>query len=317
MILLLDIAIFASVRLVVLNSSVMVKIKDGFQGSRIIVLPQSIIKQLENDPLTSALYVTDIGFFPKANNHHRERKVPIDQYVLIYCVNGCGWYQIDNMRKEVCSNQFFILPAGKPHSYGAKENTPWTIYWIHFKGNLAPYYSLHALQPIEVQPAKNSRIQDRLEIFEEIYRTLDSNYSKENLRYASSLLHYFLGSLMNMRQFHKIGNESDYEESKIQVSIHYMKENIEKKLTVEDFAQNTGYSVSHYSAVFRQLTGHTPLAYFNLLKIRQACFLLDTTNMKMRQICFKIGIEDAYYFSRLFSKLMGMSPKSYREREKG
>lgn len=47
--------------------------------------------------------------------------------------------------------------------------------------------------------------------------------------------------------------------------------------------------------------------------MQQACLLLDTTDMKINQICYKIGIEDTYYFSRLFSKIMGMSPREYRK----
>ena len=68
--------------------------------------------------------------------------------------------------------------------------------------------------------------------------------------------------------------------------------------------------------LFKKQTGHSPLTYFNLLKMQQACLLLDTTDMKINQICYKIGIEDTYYFSRLFSKIMGMSPREYRKIEK-
>lgn len=44
--------------------------------------------------------------------------------------------------------------------------------------------------------------------------------------------------------------------------------------------------------------------------------LLDNTKMKLNQISLKLGIDDQYYFSRLFSKIMGTSPKAYRERQK-
>ena len=71
------------------------------------------------------------------------------------------------------------------------------------------------------------------------------------------------------------------------------------------------------SGLFKKKTGHSPLTYFNLLKIQQSCQLLDTTDMKINQICYKIGIEDTYYFSRLFSKIMGMSPREYRKSKKG
>lgn len=53
-----------------------------------------------------------------------------------------------------------------------------------------------------------------------------------------------------------------------------------------------------------------------LLKIKKACDLLDTTDMKVNQISLYLGFDDQYYFSRLFTKIMGTSPKHYRSRPK-
>ena len=110
-------------------------------------------------------------------------------------------------------------------------------------------------------------------------------YSHENLLYACSAFHYYLGSLRYLQQYREAArNESD---------------------------QN------HFSVLFSKRTGYAPLTYFNQLKIQQACQLLDFTDMKVNQICYKIGIEDTYYFSRLFSKVMGMSPREYKKQKKG
>lgn len=110
------------------------KIKDGFKGEQSIILPKAIIKLMENDPLASSIYITDIGYYPKALHHYRNRKESIDQYVFIYCVDGKGWFEINGKHYNVERNQYFILPAGIPHTYAADENIPWTIYWIHFVG---------------------------------------------------------------------------------------------------------------------------------------------------------------------------------------
>lgn len=52
---------------------------------------------------------------------------------------------------------------------------------------------------------------------------------------------------------------------------------------------------------------------FDHPKVKMACELLQQTDMKVNQICHKIGIADSYYFSRLFSKTMGVSPRAYRK----
>ena len=108
----------------------MVKLKDGFTGERALVLPRIIVDKMEEDPLTSMLHITDIGYYPKAKHHFRERKEPINQYVFIYCIDGAGWYRIGNQEYTVSANQYFILPAGVPHAYASDKSYPWTGYTL-------------------------------------------------------------------------------------------------------------------------------------------------------------------------------------------
>ena len=68
--------------------------KEGFMGERQVKLSPMVVDIEEHDPLTASLYIIDIGYYPKAENHHVKRSEGIDQYVLIYCVDGCGWYTI-------------------------------------------------------------------------------------------------------------------------------------------------------------------------------------------------------------------------------
>ncbi len=295
----------------------MIKLKDGFNGERALVLPKVIVRMMEDDPLTSTLHITDIGYYPKAQHHFRERKEPINQYVFIYCTDGAGHYRIGEHEYTVSANQYFILPTGIPHAYASDDTRPWTIYWIHFKGSLAPFYAQSCQTPMDVIPEKHSRIHDRNALFEEMFNTLKAGYSNENLHYVTSLFHYYLGSLRYLQQYRQATGETANDNNMVAFAIHYMKENVEKHITLQDIANHVDYSPSHFSMLFKKQTGHSPLAYLNLLKIQQACFLLDTTDMKANQICYKIGIDDPYYFSRLFSKIMGMSPQIYRKTKKG
>lgn len=297
-----------------------IKIKNGFKGERSLIMPEMILKLAQEDPVLKNLHITDIGYYPHATYHYRERTSPIDQYVLIYCVKGSGIYSVNGKQYEVKANQYFILPAMTPHAYASNNDDPWTIYWIHFRGNLARYYADGAELPITVTSNISSRIADRNEIFEDIFLTLSDGYTIENLRYTTSLLHFYLGSLRYLplyRKFHKKAFENEEQAHAItNAALKYMEENIERQITLQDLAQYTGYSASHFSSIFKSNTGHSPLSYFNILKIKKACELLDTTDMKINQISCKVGIDDSYYFSRLFTKTVGISPKKYRESNK-
>ena len=295
------------------------RLKDGFKGERSIVLPKKIVEMMQDDPLMAGLHITDIGYYPKAANHYCQRDEPIDQYVFIYCVDGAGFFQIGEdkaSRRQVVQNQYFILPAGMPHVYGADPQNPWTIYWIHFRGPLARHYAEGASSACSINPGTHSRISNRINLFEEIFTTLHDSWSIENLRYAMSLFHHYLGSLRYLNQYRHASCE-DHSTELIDAAIHYMSENLEHRLSLKEIADFTGFSASHFSSLFKERTGHSPLNYFNILKIRKACELIDETTMKLNQISSKLGFSDQLYFSRLFSSIMGMSPKAYRTRQQG
>lgn len=296
---------------------IMIKLRDGFHGERAVVLPPTIIQEMENDPIATNLHITDIGYYPKALHHFRERKEPIAQYILIYCTEGEGWYKIYDKEYHISSNQYFIIPAKHPHSYGANEKNPWTIYWIHFKGKLASHFAKQCTHPIEINRSIYSRFTDRTNMFEEILQTLSMGYSHESLLYACSVFYHYLGTIRYLQQYRSASQNSSEEQDILTAAIHFMNESIERRLTLQEIAAHIGYSVSYFSTLFSKRTGYSPLAYFNQLKIQYACQLLDFTDIKINQVCYKIGIEDSYYFSRLFHKIMGISPREYKKQKKG
>lgn len=296
----------------------MARIKSGFMGERAIVLPEQVIDEYRSTPIGVTLYLTDIGFYPKADFHFRSRLEDESfQYVLIYCTEGEGWYQIEQARYRVSANQAFILPKGKSHSYGSVAKDPWTIYWIHFDGQLASYLSDTLDKPVSVYPEKDSRIEERFKLFEEIYSTLRNGYSKNNLDYCSTVLLHFLGSIKYLNAYRGNSSQSGEQRDLVDEAIHYMRENIRKRITLKDISHYLGISISHLSALFPQKTGYSPLNYLSHLKIQEACHYLDFSDMKVNQISMLIGFEDPFYFSRLFSKIMGTSPTEYRSRKKG
>jgi hypothetical protein len=85
--------------------------KDGFVGEKQINVPEHILEKFTgNMPFSSSLYITHIGFFPKAQFHFREREQGNDDFILIYCLEGKGYYSTSIGNYELTANQFFILP---------------------------------------------------------------------------------------------------------------------------------------------------------------------------------------------------------------
>lgn len=288
--------------------------KDGFKGQKAIVLPGKIVQSCEEVPLIKNLFVTDIGFYPKAQFHYRERSVGITQHILIYCVDGKGWLQLGKGTEyEVQSGQYLIVPAGMSHQYGSDEMDPWSIYWLHFKGLSSHDYASALTRDKTKFVASVNFSEDRIRLFNSMYATLENGYSADNLGYINMCLWYFLSSFCYDDIFHVPFNKN--EKDAIDLSIEFMQQNIEHTLSLKELAAEAHISPSHYAALFKKKTGYPPLEYFNHIKVQKACQYLHFTNLQVKEIAYKLGISDPYYFSRFFSNIMGMSPLEYRNRK--
>jgi AraC family transcriptional regulator of arabinose operon len=289
--------------------------REGFEGQRLVVLPKKVIADfLTRDPVTKQIYITDIGYYPKAEFHYAERPSGISQHIIIYCVDGSGWLEINKKRIDVHPSEFIIIPANVPHRYGASSNKPWTIYWVHFKGELAAYITELILNNSENYKPNLSYNDQRIKLFEVIYHNLEKGYSGDALRYVNMIFSHFLSSLIYEEKFND--SELKKDENIVALSVDLMQKKIHTVIKLSEFASFANLSASHFSAIFKSKTGYSPIEYFNHLKIQKACQYLSFTDMPVKELALNLGIEDQYYFSRMFAKLMGMAPTEYRRKNK-
>jgi AraC-like DNA-binding protein len=139
-------------------------------------------------------------------------------------------------------------------------------------------------------------------------------YAKSHLEYASMSFQRLLASFLYPDQFmhHRNVKDSDV----ISKNISFMKEHIGEALTLKELADQAGLSIAHYSKLFTLRTGFSPIDHFIQLKIQYACQLLDISQFYVKEVAHKVGYQDPYYFSRIFKKVMQMSPLEYKKRDK-
>jgi len=286
--------------------------KEGFPGQQSYVIPEGILKVVRQSPFCSDLYLTDIGYYPLASHHFRERKEGIDQHILIYNIEGSGSIGSMGRGLRLPADHFVMIPAGVPHAYAADKQDPWSIYWIHFAGPKAGFLALPGLQPVAVTRSGVSRISERLNIFAEIFRTLERGFSIENLEYANLCLPRLIATFTHLAQYRSVNEQLT--KDPISKAINIMLEHISGKFRLEDLAHAVKLSPSHFSRQFQARTGHSPIRYFIQLKIQRSCQLLDSQDLSVADVARETGFEDQFYFSRQFRKVMNMSPTEYRSR---
>lgn len=293
----------------------MLKKKEGFKDQKAIILPHLIQKSLTTNPLTKLLFITDIGYYPQAQYHFRERGNGSEQHILIFCTNGKGWIEANGAKKNITKGQFIIIPAGLAHKYGSSSQDSWSIYWIHFTGEQGKLFTKDELSVSQILYEDNSINDRRIRLFEELYHNLSLGFSRENLEYTSICLWYLLGSFTYTQQFDRI--HSVQQNDVVEKSIQYMQEHIEECIDLKELSVLCGLSVSHFSCIFKKKTSRSPIEYFNNLKIQKSCQMLDFTDWNIKEIANRLNYDDPFYFSRTFKRIMGISPTDYRKKKKG
>ena len=290
------------------------KKRDGFAGELLISIPQNVLAGAiqKGQILPHQLYVSHIGYFPKALYHYCQRPQGCVDNILFYCVQGKGYYTLDGHTFTLNPNQYVIVPAtDKPLVYWSDTEDPWSIYWVHFTSDaLQAFNRAYHIVP-EQGPQYIPHNEKGIRIWEEMYENLSRGYSPENLMNTNLCLYHLIATFVFSQQQNQ--NSSSPEKAIIRETIDYMKNNLDKTIRIEDFADLNKYSVSHFSKLFRLTTGMSPIEYFIHLKMQKACQLLYTEESRVKQIAALLGYDDPYYFSRLFKKYMNTSPETYRK----
>jgi AraC-like DNA-binding protein len=151
-----------------------------------------------------------------------------------------------------------------------------------------------------------------IELFNEIYVQLERGYSSDNLMYANMCLWHFFTTFLFNEKYDLSGKLSN--KDSIDMAIDFLSKHVDSTLSLEEIASAVNLSPSHFSYLFKQKTGYSPIEYFNHLKVQKACQYLLFTKLRIKEISQELGVEDQYYFSRMFTKVMGLSPNEYREK---
>lgn len=278
-------------------------------GVRALV-PQPLVAELAVHPMTRDLHPHGFGYYPRARGHHMRRDRHED-HLVIYCVEGAGRLFASGREWRVGEGDLIVLPAGLAHEYRAGKREPWTIYWMHLDGELAPDY----LDTITAGGAPVVRLGFHERLVTEFHDLLElpaSGYTLQAFIHAANLCK----SLLSYAALLRSRGERRDDDLSLEPLHRFMQEHLRERLTLDQLAEAAGLSRYHFVRRYRDRTGQTPMQAFLHMKVSRACYLLEMSDLPVAEVAQRFGYEDPYYFSRLFKKTVGISPTRYRERGK-
>jgi len=96
---------------------------------------------------------------------------------------------------------------------------------------------------------------------------------------------------------------------------NFMRDHLEKTMTLEGLAQQVGISKYHFLRKYKNLTGRTPMEDLRRVRVEAAKELILTTNLPLKAIAPKVGFANEYHLSRMFRKYLNLTPRYFRKNE--
>lgn len=103
-------------------------------------------------------------------------------------------------------------------------------------------------------------------------------------------------------------------DQRILKSLHYIHTNIDKPINIEELTALCFLTKDHFIRLFNKNMGCTPGKYINQKKIEKAQQLMMIRDTSIRDLAYKLGFENISYFNRLFKKMTGVNPGSYKKK---
>lgn len=230
-----------------------------------------------------------------SNRHHIAGRL-LDESLLMLLLAGHGRYKFEGGREhQLATGDAVLLPAGRRHDFACDPTDGWEIRWVHFQGayadslaRLAGFSGDRLVIAVgdDAAPAQRLQaIQDRISCRDQLGAAVE-----------------LVGLLVALK---KCDQSRLGEDARLLAAV-------EEGGGLPGMARAAGLSRFHFLRRFKRATGTTPWRYLIELRLAKAKNLLIDPACSVAEAARLAGFTDPAYFSRLFRKRTGVTPRAYR-----
>ena len=231
-------------------------------------------------------------------------------YQLLYIVSGKGHFYFHGEDRVVYAGRMVLIQPRQEQRYEYFGEDKPEVYWVHFTGsdvkNILRSYNIPMDDPIFYSGASSTYSYLFKEMIHEL-QTCKTGYEDLLTMYLRQI---FL--LVQRTRQEERPTVSTYIQEEMEFARRYFNEHYNESISIQEYAESRNMSVCYFQRNFKQIVKHTPMQYLLTIRVNNAASLLETTDYSMAEIAAIVGYEDPLYFSRLFRKIKGVSPRDYR-----
>ena len=231
-------------------------------------------------------------------------------YQLLYIVSGKGHFYFHGEERVVYAGRMVLIQPRQEQRYEYFGEDKPEVYWVHFTGsdvkNILRSYNIPMDDPIFYSGASSTYSY----LFKEMIHELQNCKTGYEDLLTMYLRQIFL--LIQRTRQEERPTVSTYIQEEMEFARRYFNEHYNEPISIQEYAESRNMSVCYFQRNFKQIVKHTPMQYLLTIRVNNAASLLETTDYSMAEIAAIVGYEDPLYFSRLFRKIKGVSPRDYR-----
>lgn len=214
-------------------------------------------------------------------------------------VEGTGTFVCGERRYDISSGTLFFVPEGERFSIVSQEDLKY--FYIQFHGRRGEEYMLR------LGICASSCVFTGCENLIPFWKDCSASANEGNIDFlCEAVLLYSLSKLRPDRR-----KVSSLVGSMVALTQKLFSE---PDLSIGVLAQELGYSDKYLSSVFKKQMGIPYTLYLQNIRMKHAVFLMEEGVVSVKNVALLSGFRDPLYFSRLFSKTEGISPKQYIQR---
>lgn len=277
---------------------------DFIANNRIIYTASSFAK-------TSLIYLQEVGFL-QAKSQHVSKRDHLVSYLFFIVTSGTGYLDYEGTTYSLKAGDCVFIDCRKPYAHRTSENL-WQLRWVHFYGpNMNHIYEKYAERG--GRPYFHPDNLDEYNyLLQELYELAASDdYVRDMMIYEKIIS---LLTLLMKESWHPEHSRKTVTGSKkqmLQDIKDYLDSNYQKKVSLDELSHMFFINKFYLTRVFKEQFGLSINNYLLQIRITHAKQLLRFTDMTLEAIGSECGMGDPNYFSRMFKKVEGISPREFR-----
>ncbi|OZG70365.1 DNA-binding transcriptional regulator AraC [Hahella sp. CCB-MM4] len=242
-----------------------------------------------------------------------DRPKGLKGYVINLTVSGSGLaFPNSASPVQVKKGDMMLIPTQATHDYGRHfDCDSWHHRWIYFRPRATWTEWLNWSRTIN--NVGFLKIPDEsYETIDELFQTVDHSSKNETFLSEEFCLNLLEQILIRCREFDHARPCTTIDQ-RILRACHFIHENLARELSIRELSHIACMSSSRFSHLFKDQLGVSVRQWIEDQRISMARQLLITSSLPVNQVAVYLGYQDALYFSRVFKKKLGVSPRTFRE----